>query len=125
MNESLMVINLTVAGSEDVHFSLNGRVYQNGSRIVISDIGEVDSALYCVTSSTACCSNPKAGNFYYPNGAAVQYGDAGVYRTRTDQAVRLNLRNSALVTPGRYVCEIPDSRRTLRYINIFVETGGE
>ena len=114
-----MVINLPVAGSEDdVHFSLNGRVYQNGSRVVINDIGEDTSALHCVTSSTSCCLNPKAGNFYYPNGAAVQYSDAGVYRTRTDQAVRLNLRNSAQVTPGRYVCEIPDSRGILKNTSV-------
>ena len=87
--------------------------------MLIDDIGVDDNALHCVTSSTDCCQNPKVGNFYYPDGSAVQYGDAGVYRTRIDQAVRLHLRDSALVATGRYICAIPDSRGMLK--NIFVD----
>ena len=102
--------------TDEVHFSLNGRIYTNGSRVLIDDIGVDDNALHCVTSSTACCQNPKAGNFYYPDGSSVQYGDAGVYRTRIYRAIRLHLRDSALVATGRYVCAIPDSRGILKYV---------
>lgn len=115
-----LVAFITLSYLEEVHFSLNGRNYTNGSSVLIDDIGVNDSALHCVTSNTACCKNPKAGNFYYPDGVTVEYDNFGVYRTRTEQAVKLNLRDRTQVTLGIYACEIPDSsgKNQTIYINL-------
>ena len=110
----------TLSCSEDLHFSLNGQIYQTGSTVLIENIGaNFTHALLCKTNNSDCCNlTDKKGDFYYPNGNAVQYSDVGVFRTRGSKVVRLNLRNSTLATPGRYVCQIPDSMGNLSNISI-------
>ncbi len=94
------------------------------SEIEISDIGEGDDALLCMTDSTDCCTaeTTLAGKFYYPDGSVVGVRASGdsLYRSRGDQLIRLNRRNGATSPLGRYRCAIPDSTgaTTNVYINI-------
>ncbi len=103
-----------------VKFLLNGRMYYDGDTILMSDIGEEDDALLCVTEYEDCCSNP-IGEFYYPDGTAVGFSSTNsLYRNRDEQLVRLNRRGDVTSPLGRYRCAIPDDTGTTTsiYINI-------
>ena len=59
--------------------------------VLISDIGEEDDALFCMTEYENCCKNPD-GEFYYPDSSKVRIRASGdsLYRNRGDQLIRLN-----------------------------------
>ncbi len=106
-----------------VVFQLGTEFYEDGAEIKISDIGEGDDALLCVTDSNNCCIAPTlAGEFYYPDNSTVgvRASEDSFYRNRGDKLIRLNRRNGATSPLGRYRCNIPDSTGTTRsiYINI-------
>ena len=104
-----------------VRFMLRGKTYVDGDIILITDIGEADDALLCVTDNTNCCGVQRMGEFYYPDGSAIGYSVTNsLYRNRGSQVVRLNRRNNTLSPVGRYRCEIPDSSGATQriYINI-------
>lgn len=94
-------------------FVLSGTVYDNGSAIQASDIGEGPSCLKCTTNNTNCCGTRpnRAGEFFKPDGTRVGIEVAGesVYRNRGDQHVCLNRRGEESIDLGIYCCEIPDS----------------
>ncbi len=89
--------------------------------VLISDIGEEDDALFCMTEYENCCKNPD-GEFYYPDSSKVRIRASGdsLYRNRGDQLIRLNRRNGAISPRGRYRCDILDTtgKNTSVYINI-------
>ena len=100
---------------------LRGKTYVDGDIILITDIGEADDALLCVSDNTNCCASQRIGEFYYPDGSAVGYSFTNsLYRNRGSQVVRLNRRDNTLSPVGRYRCEIPDTSGTTQriYINI-------
>ena len=101
---------------------LRGNTYLDGDIILITDIGQNDNALLCVTDREDCCAPQLFGEFYYPDGSqvGVRASEDSLYRNRGNQLIRLNRRNNALSPLGRYRCEIPDSRGVTRniYINI-------
>ncbi len=90
----------------------------------MSDIGEADNALLCVTEYEDCCNaqTTVAGEFYYPDESPVKVRASGdsLYRNRGDQLIRLNRRNGATSPLGRYRCDIPDATGTTKsvFINI-------
>ena len=96
---------------------LNGVDFVNNSDLVLTDIGEGDSALYCVTDSTQCCrgsDNPSGGGlgeWYFPDGTLVQAASepGNLYRNRALSIVRLNRRNTAPSPTGVYRCEVPSA----------------
>ena len=99
---------------------LRGKTYLNNTIVLMSDIGETDNALLCMTDRTDCCSSP-VGEFYYPDNTAVGFSSTNsLYRNRDTQVVRLNRKNNALSPTGVYRCEIPDSSGRMQniYINI-------
>ena len=103
---------------------LGDRMYFENDVVLITDIGEGDNALLCVTEYEDCCNAQitVAGEFYYPDGSIVGVRASGdsLYRNRGDQLIRLNRRNGATSPLGRYRCDIPDASGTTRsvYINI-------
>ena len=104
-------------------FMLGGKTYLNNTIVLMSDIGEDNNALLCMTDKSDCCSNP-IGEFYYPNNSAVGYSQENLlYRNRGPQVVRLNRRNNDLSPTGVYRCQIPDSSGSMQsiYINIIGE----
>ena len=97
-----------------------GQTYVDGDIILITDIGEGDDALLCVTDREDCCSSPN-GEFYYPNGSPVGFSFTNsLYRNRGSQVVRLNRRDNTLSPVGRYRCEIPDSSGATQRIYIYI-----
>ena len=91
---------------------LDGQTYPNNSVFFMTDIGEDDMALMCVTDRVQCCQAAnRAGEWLYPNNTLVPTSDAGMnfYRDRGSQVVRLHRRNNALSPTGRYRCTIPDA----------------
>ncbi len=52
---------------------VGARTYTNGNTILITDIGEGDDALLCMTGNTECCDSPDDGEFFYPDGTAVGF----------------------------------------------------
>lgn len=89
-----------------------GQYIANRSAIQLSELGEGDNALFCLTDKTDCCRERpnRFGEFYYPN--RVQVPNAGLlhdfYRDRGNQFIRLNRREWATGPIGRYCCNIPD-----------------
>ena len=85
--------------------------------MVLTDIGEATSALFCLTDSAQCCrggDNPNGGGlgeWYFPDGIVVQAGSEGgnLYRNRDKSIVRLNRRNNAQSPTGVYRCEVPSA----------------
>ena len=124
----MLQVYLFLAG--DVWFSLNGTTYQNNSCVTLEDIGENDTALFCMTNFTGCCRPPYTetgsalGTWYFPNGSQVlssgNHGD--IYRTRGQMVVYLNRRRGGV--DGIYHCKIPDSTNVIQTIYIGVYTGG-
>ncbi len=108
-------------------FKLGERTYESNSEIEISDIGEGDDALLCVTDSTDCCTaeTTLAGEFYYPDGSVVgvRASEDSLYRNRGDRFIRLNRRNGATSPLGRYRCDIPDASGTTRSVFIKIVAG--
>ncbi len=80
--------------------------------VMITDIGEGDNALLCITDNTdhECCHPPDDGEFFYPDGTAVSFSISNsLYRNRGEEFISLNRRNSATSPLGRYRCDIPDA----------------
>ena len=104
---------------------LGSKTYLNNTNALITDIGEGENGLECMTTNPDCCKPPngntKQGEFYYPDNTAVGFSSTNsLYRNRGLQLVRLNRRNDAVSPTGRYRCEIPDSSGKIQniYINI-------
>ena len=100
---------------------LRGKTYVDGDIILITDIGEGDDALLCLTDNTSCFASQHMGEFYYPSGSSVGYSTTNsLYRNRGSQVVRLNRRDNTLSPVGRYRCEIPDSSGAIQRIYIYI-----
>ena len=108
--------------TDNVHFRLSGRTYTDGDTLLITDIGEGDIALLCVTDNTECCRTGGRGEFFYPYGTAVGFSTSNsIYRNRGEHFIGLNRRNSATSPLGRYRCDIPDASGVTR--SIFINIG--
>jgi hypothetical protein len=87
--------------------------------ILVSDIGEGSSALYCLTNRTPCCgANTGGANRgvwkHLDNSTVSEVTTADIYWTRAFSSLLLNSRNSAVGATGVYKCLIPDERNILR-----------
>ena len=100
-----------------VQFQLGGQTYSSNSEVMLTDIGEGDDALLCLTDNTECCrgsDNPnggRLGEWYFPDGTLVQADSEGgnLYRNRDKSIVRLNRRNNTQSPTGVYRCEVPSA----------------
>ena len=93
--------------------------------MTLEDIGEEnDSALLCMTNSTACCQELKFGEWFFPNGTPVLSNGSqlNMYRTGGEMVVRLHRRRGGV--DGIYRCEIPDSLNVTHTIYIGVYSAG-
>ena len=92
---------------------MKGQTYANNSAIAITEVGEADNAVLCMTDLITCCGGDTAetrkGNWRYPDGTLVNNNASGdgIYRDRRDMVVRLHRRSSATTPTGRYCCEVP------------------
>ena len=109
----------------DVHaglsFFLDGRVLSNNSIVLLSDIGEGSSALYCLTDGELCCSTEAGGNrgqWTLPDGSS---SDSNLEFVKGFSSLLLNRRSSAVGPTGVYRCLIPDAVNIFRtlYIGIY------
>ena len=103
----------------DVKFSLNGITYQNNSLVTLTDIGEGNDGLLCITNDV---NGSVRGDWYFPNGTRVLNT---LKRTRDQIVVRMNRRGGG--EEGIYHCEIPDAmdvNQTI-YIGVYNTSTGE
>jgi hypothetical protein len=109
-----------------VYIQLNGQVVEGNGSVNISDIGENDTAILCMTDKEGCCGiHPgRAGEWYYPNTSRIgtKGSDEDFYRDRGEGVVRLNRRNNATMPTGLFCCEIPDMNDVMQRICIMVES---
>ena len=91
----------------------------NNTVVVITEIGDADTTLNCITELIPCCANimNRFGDWYYPNGSDVHRNSDGYsfYRSRRDAVVNgvsgaaiLNRRHNVMDPVGIYRCNIPD-----------------
>ena len=96
--------------------SLRGTPIDNDSFVDVDDIGEGDTALFCLTNATNCCTStltggPALGNWFFPDGLGVPSGTGvssnGFYRTRGLSVVSLHHQNNPSESlRGRFSCEL-------------------
>ena len=115
-----------------VGFLFRGHLYDNNSIVTLTDIGEDDNALLCITNRYNCCRGAHLKliqrDWYYPNGSNVRIKNNGddFYRNRGPSVVRLNRRNNVTSPSGIYRCEIPgDGSDTVLHIGIYNADGGK
>ena len=110
-----------------VSFFLDDTVLPNNSIVLLSDIGEGSSALFCLTDRTQCCSTTAGGERHgvwrFPDGSEVMRESMGrnIYRDRSYSSILLSRRNTAVGPTGIYTCVVPDAgniNRTL-YIGVY------
>ena len=110
----------------DVWFSLNGTRYQNNSIVTLTDIGEGNEALFCMTNLTGVNGSVR-GDWYFPDGTRVlsTNDNSEIYETRDQSVVRMNRRGDG--EDGIYHCEIPDSMNVNQtiYIGVYTSNTGE
>ena len=97
--------------------------------MLLSDIGEGSSGLFCLTDRERCCSSNRGGDrrgaWIFPSGSEVVQEDGGgdIYRDRSYSSVILNRRNNAVEPTGIYTCEIPDAGNNVRTLVIGIYNG--
>ena len=115
----------------ELGFFLGGTLFPNNSRVLLSDIGEGSSALFCLTDREACCSEPRTrGAWDFPNRTRIdQISSSDVYFVRGSSFLQLNIKNGITGPTGKYTCLIPsnsdgdDDSQSL-YVGIFNENEG-
>ena len=105
--------------------------YSNNSVVTITDIGEGDMSLYCITDRSECCrisDRGESGNWFLPGQDSAVEGtsSANFSRRREPRAVILSRRNNPVVPIGLYHCEIPDSGNMIQslYIGVYANEEG-
>ena len=92
--------------------------------MLLSDIGEDSSALFCLTDRTRCCSTTAGGErrgaWRFPNGSEIMQESMSkdIYRDRSYSSISLSRRNNAVGPTGKYTCEMPDAGNTLRTLYV-------
>ena len=84
--------------------------------MLLNEIGEGTSALYCLTNRTNCCH--LRGLWRNPKGGDVR---DGLYITRGFSSLRLNRRSGGRTGPevtGVHICRIPDAGNALKTLSI-------
>ena len=125
---------------------LNGSLHRNNSIISPDSIGEESKALLCITNNITCCrridtqsdmrtNGTALGNWYYPDGTAVNIklesvrNNSRFYKNRGPSVVRLHRRQTASDSgpSGIYNCTIPDnnSNNLSIFVGVYPEGQGE
>ena len=79
--------------------------------MLLGDIGEGSSALYCLTDREQCCSTAAGANrglWRSPDGDVLVNGD--IYSSKGFSSIRLSRRSGTIGPTGLYRCLIPSSR---------------
>ena len=99
-----------------MNLTLNGIDIANGSDVLVTDIGETEKALLCITDLVFCCDVNRMGEWLFPNQTQVpiKIRSHGFYRNRGQNVVRLNRKNGTQSPTGPYCCQVLDA--TLRNI---------
>ena len=109
-----------------VHIQHNGCIVEENGSVSITDIGENDTGVLCMTDKEGCCGDVRfgrAGEWFFPDNQRIGTvgGDGDFYRNRGQGVVRLNRRNNAMMPTGLFCCEIPDRDSVTRRLCIMVE----
>ena len=118
--------------STAIALQLSGQRYDSHSLVILTDIGEGDTAaLLCLTDREMCCRGSDGGaggDWYYPDGGLVPFafGGTSIYQTRGASRVRLNRRNDAQSPTGVYRCDVLDASGTNQsiYVGVYLEGRG-
>ena len=99
--------------------------YSNNSMISISDIGEGDDALLCITDLKKCCRRNQTlssfgtlGDWFYPDGVRIVSDDM-FYRNRNHSVVHLHRREDTTAPTGQFCCKVPDA--TYKVVTICID----
>jgi hypothetical protein len=92
--------------------------------VLLRDVGEGSSALYCLTNSCSAETGRNRGAWRLPNAASVGENTAAeIYLTRGFSSIHLNRRSSAVGQTGVYTCTIPDAGNVLRILSVAILEG--
>ena len=114
---SIITVIIIIEPSTGLYFILDNTVYLPGDSILITDVGEEQGALVCMTRNvnSKCCreTDDHQGEWYFPNGTLVPSASnsdtkSNFTRTADTERILLNRRNDATSPIGRYTCGVPD-----------------
>ena len=93
------------------YVSFMGQTLADHSYVDISQVGTGSAGVLCHTDLQTCCSGtqgPHRGDWYFPNGDALQFSSSGedIFQNRGNQIVELRRRNNANGPTGIYHCDI-------------------
>ena len=103
-------------------------VYANNSLVTVTEIGEGDDSMKCITDRKPCCGTQpfRVGEWYFPNGSRVPIPGDGTsfYRLRSDDGyVYLNHRNFDIARPtGLFCCVVPDATDVSQTLCVNIST---
>ena len=115
-----LLCNCTAIG-----FLLNDHQYGNNSVVTLTDIGEGENGLMCLSNNTICCSDDTS-DWFLPNTNKIQTQHM-IFVDRGPNRVRLNQRNNASLPAGIYNCSILNTSNIRQniYIGIYPIGPGE
>ena len=110
----MMGIMIHIMSHVGVYLSLKEVVHSNNSVILVMEIGEMSSALQCITDRKPCCSGSGGiGQWQTPTGEPLAMGMSlnSFFQSRgnNDGSVNLNRNSEAMSPTGQYCCVIPDA----------------
>ena len=76
--------------------------------MLLSDIGEGSEALFCLTPSPECCTNPNRGQWRSPSDSAFPTStSSNIYFSRGNSFLSLNRMSDVTEPTGIFLCRIP------------------
>ena len=126
----LLAMSVLVILLIGVYIQFMGVNLSNNSDIAITDIGEGESSVLCITDKSNCCRSTDggaaAGHWYFPNnGSTVGIEGNGhggsFYRDRLKRKVRLHRRHDAMMPTGLFCCVVPDASGQNQKLCVMVE----
>ena len=94
--------------------------------MLLSDIGEGNNALLCLTDRTQCCTTPGQGQWMFPNKSDILFRSIKIYRIRGFSSLILNRESDVVGPTGIFTCQIPtnqsDTNKYL-YIGVYDDAG--
>ena len=115
------------------YLSFKDKIFSNNSYVDIHEIGMAGNgsdSVQCISVLQNCCNSTHKGDWYFPNGSRLQFGD-GIHESRGTHRVDLRRRSAMTNSPtGVYCCRVPfnvssPSARKILCVGVYTNLGGK
>ena len=115
------------------YLSFKDKNISNNTYVNISQIGKATDGrdiVQCISVLQNCCNSTHKGDWYFPNGSRLQFGD-GIHESRGTHRVDLRHRSATTNSPtGVYCCKVPFNvsnprARKMLCVGVYTNLGGK